>query len=57
MGDWVIKLSHVVIPLLNLCDEKLLAGRFILKKAVGFVARALKMLKMEYFFVKFWRSR
>ncbi len=29
----------------------------ILKKAVGNVARALKMLKMEYFFVKFWRSR
>ena len=29
----------------------------ILKKAVGVVARALKMLKMEYFFVKFWRSR
>ena len=29
LADWVIKLSQVVIPLLNLCEEKLLAGRFM----------------------------
>ena len=33
------------------------AAWFILKKAVGNVARALKMLKMEDFFVKLWRTR
>ena len=34
-----------------------LRALFKLKKAVGNVARALKMLKMEDFFVKFWRRR